>query len=65
MHQMKTLPTKQTKRNVSKIRRNISITPNISKQAEKVAAKSGLSFSSWNEQLIRAELRSHGAWVNL
>jgi hypothetical protein len=49
-------PTKQAKRAVSKIRRNISITPTISKQAEKVAAKSGLSFSSWNETLIRREL---------
>jgi len=49
-------PTKQSKRAVPKIRRNISISPSISKLAEKHAASQGLSFSSWNEQLIRKDL---------
>jgi len=52
-------PTKQAKRNVSKIRRNISISPDISKRGEKKAASQGLSFSSWNEQLIRKDLATN------
>jgi len=57
-------PTKQAKRNVSKIRRNISISPSISKLAEKSAANQGMSFSCLTEQLHRKDLQSHGIKVN-
>jgi hypothetical protein len=57
-------PTKQAKRAVSKIRRNISISKNISKLFEKHAANQGLSFSSLTDQLHRKELKDHGIKVN-
>jgi predicted HicB family RNase H-like nuclease len=53
---MKTQSKPTAKRNVSKVRQNISINPKVLKSAQKVAAQQGLSFSGWNEQLIRSEL---------
>jgi predicted HicB family RNase H-like nuclease len=54
---MKTQSKPTAKRAVSKVRQNISINPKVLKSAQKVAARQGLSFSGWNEQLIRAELK--------
>jgi hypothetical protein len=41
------------KKKTLKVRRNISIHPTILKVGEKIAFDSGLSFSTWLEQLIR------------
>jgi len=53
---MKTQSKPTVKRNVSKVRQNISINPVILKAGQKAARQSGFSFSTWNEQLIRKEL---------
>lgn len=50
--------TSQTKRGapkkrITKVRQNISINPAILKIGQKIAFNSGLSFSTWLEQLIR------------
>jgi hypothetical protein len=41
------------KKRVIKVRQNISINPAILKAGQKIAFASGLSFSTWLEQLIR------------
>ena len=41
------------KKRVTKVRQNISINPEILKAGQKIAFDTGLSFSTWLEQMIR------------
>jgi len=49
-------PRIKRKRSTIKIRRNISITKWVAKEAQKVAKEQGMSLSSWIEKLIIQEL---------
>jgi hypothetical protein len=49
------------KKRVTKIRQNITINRAVLKAGQKLAFESGISFSSWLEQLAREKLTNLGA----
>jgi len=50
-------PTKK----VTRIRQNISVSPDIIKKAKKLAFAEGLSLSTWIEQMVRGRIEEVGS----